>query len=174
MNTEKSDAQVAAFNERTFRAQRQALTFEREIAHPVEAVFPLLCPSRESDWIPGWTAELVHTTSGYIEEDCVFRTDDTNGFGPGVWVCCRHEQDRRAEFVRLMDHLVFQLKITLTPGTDGATKVEWRILLTGLDDDGNQQLEALPDLEARFESAIDALVYYLDTGEIVPVTQSNQ
>ena len=167
MNTEKSDALVAAFEQRSFRAQRRSLVFEREIPHPAGAIFPLLCPSRECDWIPGWTSELIYTDSGYIQEDCVFRTDDTNGFGPGVWVCCRHEKDRKAEFVRFVEHLLFQLRITLTPVGDGATRVEWRILLTGLDTEGNGQLEALPDLAARFEGAIDALVHYLDTGEMV-------
>jgi hypothetical protein len=171
MNTKKSDALVAAFEKREFRAQRRTLVFEREIPHPAKAIFPLLCPSRECDWIPGWTSELIYTDSGYAEEDCVFRTDVANSFGPGVWVCSRREQDRREEFVRLMEHLVFQLKITLTPVDDGATRVEWRILLTGLDPEGNSQIEAMPDLEARFQGAIDGLVHYLDTGEMVPVPQ---
>jgi hypothetical protein len=169
MNTKKSDAQVKAFQKRSFKAQRRTLTLEREIPCRAEAIFPLLCPSRECDWVPGWASDLVYTDTGYIQEDCVFSTNDANSFGPGIWVCCRHEQNRRAEFVRLMEHIVFQLKISLEPVGENSTRVVWRILLTGLDAEGNQQLAAAPNLEARFQVAIDALVHYLDSGEMMTV-----
>ena len=40
----------------------------------VEEVFPLLCPKREEEWIPGWECETIWSNSGYNEEGAIFRT----------------------------------------------------------------------------------------------------
>lgn len=53
------------------------------------AVFPLLCPVREADWLEGWDPLLVVSSSGVAEVDCVFTTaakpDDA------IWYITRHE-----------------------------------------------------------------------------------
>ncbi len=165
MNTEKSDAQVVAFKKQAAQTQRKTLVFEREIQHSAASIFPLLCPSRECDWIPGWTADLVYSDSGYAEEDCIFTTEDPAGLGHGVWVLCRYEQDRRVEFVRVLEHLVYQLRIVLTPESDRVTHMSWQITLTGLDTEGQQGLAELPDPEIRFARVMHLLNHYLDTGE---------
>ena len=46
---------------------------QRLVAAP-EAVFPLLCPVREADWIDGWDPALVVSSTGVAELDCVFTT----------------------------------------------------------------------------------------------------
>ena len=52
-------------------------------------VFPLLCPVREADWIPGWDPVRVLSASGVAEPDCVFvtRADADDAF----WYVTRHE-----------------------------------------------------------------------------------
>jgi hypothetical protein len=68
---------------RTTRSYTQHL-----IAGP-EAVFPLLCPVREVDWIVGWDPILVASQSGVAEPDCVFTTaaEPDNA----IWYVTRHE-----------------------------------------------------------------------------------
>lgn len=45
-----------------------------EVEAPRALVFPLLCPVREREWLPGWQADIVHSTSGLVEEGCIFRS----------------------------------------------------------------------------------------------------
>jgi len=47
-----------------------------------DAVFPLLYPVREGDWLDGWSegVEIVHSRSGLAEDDCVFITR-VRGYG---------------------------------------------------------------------------------------------
>ena len=56
--------------------QFKATQFEREgVIHSkgtVEEVFPLLCPKREEEWIPGWECETIWSKSGYNEEGAIF------------------------------------------------------------------------------------------------------
>lgn len=61
---------------------------QRLVAEPA-AVFPLLCPVREADWIEGWDPPLVISSSGFAEADCVFTTsaEPINA----VWYITRHE-----------------------------------------------------------------------------------
>ena len=61
---------------------------QRLVAEPA-AVFPLLCPVREADWIEGWDPPLVISSSGVAEPDCVFTTAVQPN--DAVWYITRHE-----------------------------------------------------------------------------------
>jgi hypothetical protein len=54
--------------------KRVSRTYTQSLAAPPEAVFPLLCPVREAEWIADWDPLLVVSNSGVAEEDCVFIT----------------------------------------------------------------------------------------------------
>jgi len=67
-------------------------TYTQHLVAPPAAVFPLLCPVRESDWIDGWSPLLVLSHSGLAEPDCVFVTDSRPY--DAVWFITRHEPER--------------------------------------------------------------------------------
>ena len=48
-------------------------SFTQSIKGTPEQVFPLLCPVRETDWIPGWTTDWVISNSGLAEQNCIFQ-----------------------------------------------------------------------------------------------------
>lgn len=90
-----------------------------------EQVFPLLCPVREREWVPGWSAEVLHSVSGVAEEDCVFRTD-LGDAGPMTWVVSRYEPPRRIGFTCFVaDRYVMRLEIDLE-AQGAATRLAWR------------------------------------------------
>jgi hypothetical protein len=70
---------------------------QKLVAEPA-AVFPLLCPVREAEWMRGWDPSLVISDSGLAEADCVFTTPA----GPveAVWYVTRHEP--AAGFVEML------------------------------------------------------------------------
>jgi hypothetical protein len=67
-------------------------TYTQQLVAPPAAVFPLLCPVREADWIDGWNPLLVLSHSGLAEPDCVFVTDSRPY--DAVWFITRHEPER--------------------------------------------------------------------------------
>ena len=67
-------------------------TYTQRLAALPAAVFPLLCPVREADWIDGWSPLLVLSHSGLAEPDCVFVTDSRPY--DAVWFITRHEPER--------------------------------------------------------------------------------
>ncbi len=71
------------------RPNRATRTYTQHLVGPPEAVFPLLCPVRETDWIDGWDPPLVVSLSGVAEPDCVFTTESTPM--DAVWYITRHE-----------------------------------------------------------------------------------
>jgi hypothetical protein len=46
---------------------------------PTIDIFPLLCPKREEEWIPGWECKVIFSNSGYNEENAIFLTDKPYG-----------------------------------------------------------------------------------------------
>ena len=66
-------------------------TYTQRLVAPPAAVFPLLCPVREADWIDGWNPLLVLSHSGRAEPDCVFVTDARPY--DAVWYITRHEPE---------------------------------------------------------------------------------
>ena len=67
-------------------------TYRQRLHAPPGRVFPLLCPVRERDWADGWVPELVISSSGVAERDCVFTTSDK--LGTAIWYVTRHEPEK--------------------------------------------------------------------------------
>ena len=80
---------------------RAVRSYTQHLVGPPEAVFPLLCPVREADWIEGWDPLLVVSHSGVAEPDCVFTTAAAPA--DAIWYITRHEPE---------DGFVEMLKIT--------------------------------------------------------------
>lgn len=71
---------------------RVARSYVQQLVAPPAAVFPLLCPVREADWIEGWDPLAVWSASGVAEADCVFTTVAPAGSPhAAVWYVTRHE-----------------------------------------------------------------------------------
>jgi hypothetical protein len=164
MDRKRSDTVVAEYRGRDRRAGRRVFRYRRVFHASPEAVFPLLCPTREYDWIPGWACELVFTETGYAEEDCVFRTNDGNPFGSGTWVMTRLVPDEALDIVKVSPETVLEMKITLTRNPDGTTTGEWTLILTGLTEAGDRRIAGMPEADPRFEALLAGLGRYL-TGE---------
>ena len=43
---------------------RQSASADQVLNAPPATVFPLLCPVREAEWVPGWTVRMIHSASG--------------------------------------------------------------------------------------------------------------
>ncbi len=128
---------------------RVARTHVQRLAHPVEAVFPLLCPVREAQWAVGWDPDLVLTRSGVVEDGCVFVTH--TGVEHSVWVVTLH--DPRAhllEMVRVTPGVeVCRIAISLSDrspvGTDCAITYE----ITSLGSAGDTRVAAFTEEHYR-------------------------
>jgi len=126
---------------------------------PPSAVFPLLCPVREREWIPGWQAEVLFSESGVNEDLCIF-TSPNPLLGEGTYVTSRFEQDRLVEFTVFYPGLaVMKLEIVLLPGA-GASEVVWTRRYTGLSSEGNQRVAQVT--EEAFAKQMEGLVAALE------------
>ncbi len=137
---------------------------------PPEAVFPLLCPVREYDWIPHWRCELLHTASGAAERGCAFRTTFAD-CGPETWLCTRHEPPRAVEYVRFAElGLISHLAIALAPDGAGGTTVLWTLARTATAPGGREYLAGYGQERYQMEMRMleDMLRHYLRTGTALP------
>lgn len=119
-----------------------------------EEVFPLLCPKREEDWIPGWKAETLYAPSGTTSEDAVFRTT-LPGAHSLVWVVSRYEPYSRVEFSCVSEGaVVMRLKLHLQ--VEGpATRVDFSRTFISIGDKGASILRSVT--EEVFMSRTDEL-----------------
>jgi hypothetical protein len=151
-----------------FSAQRTIMIAAQHLLAPPDKVFPLLCPTREYDWIEPWKCRLVYSKSGYAEEDCIFITDFP-GEGEDLWVVSEYRPNEEIQFVRHNGRRVMRYSIVLTDNGDGTTTAKWKQVITGLNEEGNRLLEGLTDEAYRQEiSVLERLLnHYLTTGEIL-------
>ena len=77
---------------------RVTRTYTQRLVGEPGAVFPLLCPVREADWIEGWNPPLVISASGLAEPDCIFTTSAQPI--DAIWYITRHEP--AAGFVEML------------------------------------------------------------------------
>lgn len=122
-----------------------------------ERVFPLLCPVRETEWVEGWDPELVISSSGVAEKDCVFITGDPKA----IWVITEYVPPLRIEFVKTTPELtVSRISIELAAEGDGGTAASIRYAHTALTPGGEQfvdqmTVEAWSEFMERWETALN-------------------
>lgn len=145
----------------TFLAKRAITGYSGEIGAPPEAVFPLLCPVREYEWLDGWAGEMIYSESGVAEENCIFRTP----LGPSTWNVDRYEPPRRIAFTVVSPDQVCRLTIMVEPTAAGGTKVTWNRIFTGLNDAGNANVNFWStDTDRALMSKIEC---FLKTGKML-------
>jgi hypothetical protein len=138
---------------------------QRLVASP-SAVFPLLCPVREADWIEGWDPLAVWSVSGVAEADCVFLT--ASAPHPAIWYVTRHEPERGfVEMLKITPGVTAcRLTIELREVPAG-TEATVTYMHTSLDPAGDDFVEAFTEAHYRqFMQDWEArLNHYLRTGE---------
>ena len=168
MNTEKSKRKAREFAKRGVHLKRKTQEYRKSFPFPPDKVFFQFCPTRELDWIDGWDCDLVYTSTGYIEDDCIFTTPQTNLLGPGLWIVSRYEPSRRLELVRIIEEtLVIHFRINLIDDGDGTCTGIWKLTFTALNESGNMMVDTLPDNNPDLERAIKGLEYFLEKGQMM-------
>lgn len=137
------------------------------LGSPVAEVWPLLCPTREYDWIEHWECELMHSESGYNEQGCVFRTNYPVEGGEEVWMTCRFDPLKRIEFVRTNPLRVIHFVIDLERDGEG-TKLTWTHHVVALCEAGNAYVKDKPGTFAAQTKVLEGMLsHYLETGEML-------
>jgi len=164
MNTERSDEFIKSWEKQVNPLKSASFTLERTFRTSPEKLFPLLCPTTEYDWIPGWGCELLHSKSGYAEYNAVFRT---TFLGPEeIWVCTRYEPNKAVEYARMSDGMAGKLDISFTDNLDGTVTGRWVVSASALVEAKNQAVAQWEAGRRQFEGFLDLLEHYVNSGEI--------
>jgi hypothetical protein len=101
---------------------RLVRSFVQDIRATPEQVFPLLCPEREKEWLPGWDARMIHSVSGVAERGAIFETQ--HALGRTLWVVTEYDPPRRIAFARWQpDGVVVHIEIVLALSQAKSTAV---------------------------------------------------
>ena len=108
----------------------------------IKKVFPLLCPKREEEWIPGWECETIWSNSGYNEEGAIFRT--TKPYGTELyWTTLQYDINNKVvDFLITAPCLyMFRFKIELSVNDDGYLALTFTQIFTSISEEGNAFLK---------------------------------
>jgi hypothetical protein len=154
-----------------FQAKRVAHEYTQTNFAPPQTVFPLLCPVREADWVPGWQYRLIYSTSGVAELDCVFITEENNR--EITWVVTEYDLAAfRIAFVWVDPGMVTaHISIRLEPSR-GQTTAHIQYTYTGLSPEGNCEVERFTEdwFRQKMQSWEAAINHYLKTGKLIGAT----
>jgi hypothetical protein len=164
-DTSKSDQIVQKLRQSSFQSARKSYSFSGTWEATPDEIFPLLCPAREADWIPGWDCDLVYTKSGLAEDNCIFKTDESCSVGEGLWMFIGYEVNDYIEFVRMNDNVVTRARVTVTDNQNGTVSATWDVLLTGLTEQGNAEVEKANS--ASSAGLLKMVDHYLKTGKAI-------
>ena len=140
--------------------------FTQHLNSPATAVFELLCPVREADWVNDWRPKLVLSESGYGELDCIFIT-------PGIpedalWLITEYDPETfRLVIIKMIPGVVVgRISVTLEAGGDDACTAEITYAYTSISDHGDRALEEFTDdhFKGFMEIWEKELNHYLKTG----------
>ena len=153
------------------KAERKVLAYTMHLESDPETIFPLLCPTREYEWIESWKCEMVYSESGCAELDGIFRTSNPESGLEDTWVISRHERPALVEFVRWNSMRAIHYSISLKTAGPGAAESEWKQVVTGLSEEGNRYVRNLDgagfETMCRMEEKM--LNHFLKTGQMLIV-----
>jgi hypothetical protein len=137
----------------TTRLQRR---YRQTLCAPPQRVFPLLCPEREREWLPGWEARWIHSASGLAEAGAVFATRDgaADAADEVIWVVAAHRPPAHVHFVRWHPRrMVVDLKLDLqaagAAAAPGSTWLDIEYTYTALSPAGAARIEAMTEAQWR-------------------------
>jgi hypothetical protein len=154
-----------------FISRRLTRTYRQTIDATPDAVFPLLCPVREAEWLDGWQYTMLYSDSGVVEDGAVFTTPG-DGEPDTVWIVTRHDaRQRLVEFTRVTPQSrVCVLRIEVQPGGAGRSLVDVSYTYTAIAPAGNVFIERFT--EESFQSAVrfweQSMNHWLATGQRLP------
>lgn len=135
-----------------------------------EDIFPLLCPVREKDWLDGWEYEMIHSSSGLVEDNCVFKTPGPGSEGT-YWMVSHYDPSQfRIEFVRFSPgEVIVKITIVVEPKQDNTSEVDISYIYSPLSVEQKKYVEEqLPvDFINSMQWWEQAMNHYLKTGEML-------
>lgn len=147
--------------------------YTQQIEAPPETVFPLLCPTREGEWLEGWAehCELIWSRSGLAEPGCVFRTTE-DGRPETVWIVTEHDPDRGVVvFTRVTPGLAAStLRLEVLSAGDGSSTVDISYTVVPTSDRGEAYAAERydrADLLASIAWWERSMNHYLATGRLL-------
>lgn len=153
-----------------FQAKRIIRQYTQTNFAPPANVFPLLCPVREADWVPGWQHRLIYSQSGIAEARCVFTTPNEDG-PETTWVVTEYDPARfLIGFVWVNPGLVAtQIRIQLERHSSDQTLAHTQYTYTGLSPDGNKEVERYDEswFRHKMQGWETAINHYLRTGKLI-------
>ena len=119
------------------RRQQAILT----LACDADAVFRLMCPVAEHDWVDGWETRTIITKSGLVETDCLFVTPAAPS--DAIWVTADHDPAaRRLRLYKIVpDRTVSRIDIGVDPQPTGCN-AHIAYELTALDEAARAEIDA--------------------------------
>ena len=148
--------------------KRETRLYVANIKHPASTIFPLICPTKEYDWLDGWECDLLYSRSGIAELDCVFRCRVLNQKLDETWVIDVFEPNEKVQFSIFMEGCVLRWCISLFEKADGTTtESTWHMTITAFNEKGHQFLtENSPVHFSSKMKIFEAMInHYLDTGK---------
>lgn len=144
-------------------ATRLAREYRQTLHAARERVFPLLCPEREKEWLPGWDARWVHSDCGLAEPRAVFATRPGDG-AEIIWLVAEHLPSQRVHLVRWHPQaMVVDIELDLASPSSGTTWLDVRYTYTATSPAGAAQIEAmtLPQWHAQMKNWEECLNAWL-------------
>jgi hypothetical protein len=157
-----------------FKSYRIAHEYTQTNPATPEKIFPLVCPVREGDWLPGWQYRLIYSDSGIAELGCVFTTPNppaashSPAAAETTWIVTEYDPSTfRIAFVWINPgSIITEIRIQLAAAEHGTTRTHIRYRYTGLSPDGNRELEHYDQkwFEAKMQNWETTINHYLRTG----------
>jgi len=149
------------------KPNRATHTYRQTLHAPPANVFPLLCPVREAEWADDWLPELVISSSGIAERDCVFITPDKSG--KAIWYITRYEPARWfIEMLKILPEMTAcRLEIQLSENGDECfADVTYSHTSIGSAGDEFITRFTADDYKKSMQAWEKALNHYLTTGRL--------
>ena len=152
-----------------FQSKRISRKYKQINAGQPDKGFPLLCPVRESEWLPHFKAKVIYSSTGISEDGAIFQTTHGDDV-PITWIITKYNPNSLIEMMYIIPNIrIVRINIQLVNHDKEHTETTIRYTQTGLTERGNAEVEKFT--EERFNHQMEywekAINFYLIHGKMI-------
>ncbi len=158
--------------EKPIRVKR---TYTQHLVGTPQAVFPLLCPVREVEWVNDWDPNIVISNSGIAELGCIFTIGSSDS--EAIWIVRTYDPSNwKIDFLKIIPNVtVTDIEIKLEE-SGNKTLAHISYMVTSI---GPKGIKLVQDYTEEYyvhfmKAWEEEINYFLKTGKKLPIKDKTE
>lgn len=130
-----------------------------------QEVFSLICETKDNSLYSTGNSEIVYSLSGMAEDNCIFKSVNTNDNNESLWLISSFDPSNEIQFVKYSQFSLSLIKVSISELNRSKCSVEILYSITYLVNKDNSEKEIKQEVNEEIERLKDFFINKFEISE---------